>query len=79
MGKLITRLQRIDKESIELMVDIVYSVEEFYQMLQLHAHIWLSMTKDILSSHKENNAAIVAIVSMAVEFLREIGLKELNF
>ena len=39
MGKLITRLQRIDKESIELMVDIVYSVEEFYQMLQLHAHI----------------------------------------
>jgi hypothetical protein len=37
------------------------------------------MTKDILSSHKENNAAIVAIVSMAVEFLREIGLKELNF
>jgi hypothetical protein len=36
------------------------------------------MTKDILSSHKENNAVIVVTVRMVVEFLREIGLKELN-
>ncbi len=60
------------------MVNIIFSVVEYYLMLLLHVHILLQVINDILFSRNVNNVVFVVIVNMVVVFLREIGLKVLN-
>lgn len=57
----------IEKEWIESMVNIIYSVELFFLMLQPAVNQLLQITEDILFFLKKVNVASAAIHLMAVE------------
>jgi hypothetical protein len=57
----------IEKEWIESMVNIIYSVELFFLMLQPAVNQLLQITEDILFFLKKVNVASAAIHLMVVE------------
>jgi len=78
MVKCIMMQPIIEKELIESMVNIIYSVELFFLMWQPAVNQLQQITEDILFFHKKVNVASVAILLMVVESWNKTGLKVLN-